>query len=79
MSTVGILNSALNALPAILALIHAEHAKANPDAAPLTDAQVIAALHDAVASVVAKGDAWKLAHPQNGDVSGPVPAGSIGD
>lgn len=58
-----ILNAALQALPAILALVQSEHAAANPGAAAPTDAEVFAALHEAVGSVVAKGDAWKASHP----------------
>jgi len=44
-------------MPAILALLQARHHDANPDAPPLTDAQVFAALHDAVLQTVAKDDA----------------------
>ena len=65
MSTETILNTALGALPSILALIRDRHAAATPGAPPLTDADVIAGLHSAVTSVVEKGDAWKAAHPPN--------------
>jgi hypothetical protein len=75
-----IVKLAFDALPSIVALIQSEHAKANPGVPPPTDAEVIAALHSAVVSVVAKGEAWKASHPgTDGDVSGPVPAGSTGD
>jgi hypothetical protein len=57
-----ILNAALASMPAILALIKSSHADAHPGAAAPTDAEVIAALHSAVVSVVAKGEAWKVQH-----------------
>ncbi len=68
-----IVTAALNSLPAILALIQAERARTNPGEPAPTDAEVFAALREAVGSVVAKGDAWKASHPVE-DVSGSVPA-----
>lgn len=62
----GLVNLITGALPSILALIRENRAAANPAAPPLTDAEVIAGLHAAVSSVVAKGDNWKAAHPLNG-------------
>jgi hypothetical protein len=59
--------TAINALPGILALIRANHAQANPDGPPLTDADVIKGLQDAVTSSVAKDEAWKAAHPVSAD------------
>jgi len=71
-----IINAALNSLPAILALIQGSHAEANPGAPVPTDAEVIAALHEAVASVVGKGETWKAAHPV-AETIGPNDVGSI--
>ncbi len=51
-----IINTALGALPSILALVKASHATANPGAPPLTDEQVTAALRDAVTQSLAKDD-----------------------
>lgn len=45
------------AMPAILALINARHKEANPDAPPLTDAQVFAALRDWATTTLAIDDA----------------------
>jgi hypothetical protein len=58
-----LMNAVETSLPAILALVRASHANSHPDAPPPTDAEVIAALHSAVAAVVAKGAAWKAQHP----------------
>lgn len=63
----GILNTAIGALPSIVALIRGNHATAHPEAPPLTDADVFAALEHAVAATVAKGDVWKTAHPPTND------------
>jgi len=65
MSTEAIFNTAIGALPSILALIRERHAAANPGAPALTNEEAIAGLHSAVASVVGKGDAWKATHPPN--------------
>lgn len=51
-----IVNTAIGALPGILAMIRSEHKANVPDAPELTDAQVFAALHDAVTQTVAKDD-----------------------
>lgn len=61
-----IINTAIGALPSIIALIHANHVVANPGEPPPTDADVIAALQSAVASSIAKDEAWKAAHPASG-------------
>jgi hypothetical protein len=63
--TTSVINTAIGALPGILALIRANHAAANPDAPALTDEQVTLALQEAVASSVAKDEAWQAAHPVN--------------
>lgn len=44
-------------MPAIIALLQRRHAEADPAAPALTDEQVFAGLHDAVALSVAKDDA----------------------
>jgi hypothetical protein len=51
------------ALPGIVALIRANHAKANPDAPIPTSEEIIAAFESAVAQSLARGDAWLTAHP----------------
>jgi len=58
----GVISAALGALPAILALIRSRHFQENPDAPPLTDADVFAALAFAVASSVAVDDKWLASH-----------------
>jgi hypothetical protein len=50
-------------LPSIIELVKSFHASANPGAPPVTDADVIAALHSAVATSIATDEAWKAAHP----------------
>lgn len=50
-------------LPSILALVKEAHSTANPDAPPLTDAEVFAALQSAIESSVAKDEQWKAQHP----------------
>jgi hypothetical protein len=55
-NTAGIVNTAITALPAIIALVRQQHAAANPEDPPLTDEQVFAALNDAVAKTVAEDD-----------------------
>jgi hypothetical protein len=59
----GVVNVALGALPSILALIRQKHAEEHPNAPPLTNADVFAALAYAVTSSVAKDESWKAAHP----------------
>jgi hypothetical protein len=66
-TAVSIVTTAIGALPSILAIIRASHANANPQAPPLTDADVFAALQQAVEHVIAKGEAWKAAHPSEPD------------
>lgn len=72
----GLVNVATSLLPSILAMIRENHAQAHPGAPPLTDADVFAALAQAVESSVAKDETWKAQHP--GDMTGEVPAGSTG-
>ena len=62
-TAISVLNTALGALPSILALVRSSHAHTHPGAAPLTDADVFAALEQAAAQVLAKGAAWKAVHP----------------
>jgi len=56
-NTTSIVNTALAALPQILASLRSNHAEANPGAPPLTDAEVIAGLKSAVDTSLAKDDA----------------------
>ena len=58
-----LINVSIAQLPAVFAWIRGAHAQAHPGAPPPTDAEVIAALDAAVASSVAKDDAWLAAHP----------------
>lgn len=55
-NTTSIINTALGALPSIIELVRGRHAAADPGAPPLTDAQVKAALNDAVAQSLAEDD-----------------------
>ena len=66
----GIINSALLALPSILALVREQHAAAHPDAPPLTDAEVFAGLTGAITDSGATDDAWERATPS----TSPTPA-----
>lgn len=75
--TTAIVTTAINALPGILALLRANHTQQNPDAPPLTDADVLTALDAAVSSSVAKDEAWKAAHPVDADE--PTGNGTTGD
>jgi hypothetical protein len=59
----GILNTVVGALPSILALVRENHASANPEAPPLTDADVFAALNEAVTKSIAVDEHWKAEHP----------------
>lgn len=61
-----IVTSAIQALPAIIAAFKAQHAAANPNDPPITDAQARAALLTAIASSLATDDAWDAAHPKVG-------------
>ncbi len=58
----GILGLVLQQLPTLVDLIKSRHAAVNPSAAPLTDAEVLAALQQAIASSIAKDDQWLAAH-----------------
>jgi len=50
----GLINASM---PAIIALIQQRHKEQQPDAPPLTDEQVFAALHSAVMESITKDDA----------------------
>ena len=65
----GLVNVATSLLPSIMALIRDAHGNANPDAPPLTDADVFAALQAAVESSVVKDETWKQQHPPANDTS----------
>lgn len=62
----GIFNTAMTVLPGIIAMIRENHRQANPDAPALTDQEVLEAFQQAVASSLAKGEAWLAAHPTEG-------------
>lgn len=59
-----LVNVAIAQLPALFAWIRGAHSQADPGAPLPTDAEVIAALHAAVASSTARDDQWLAAHPQ---------------
>lgn len=52
------------AIPEVIQMIKDRYAQADPSAQPLTDAEVVAALHDWVRETVAKDDAILKAHGQ---------------
>ena len=56
---------AIQELPNIISLIKSWHQSANPGAPEPTDDEVIAALHAAVQSSIAKDDLWIAQHPPN--------------
>ncbi len=60
--TVSIVNTAIQALPGILALIRANH-QSPVGTPPPTDAEIVTALQQAVASSLAKDEQWLAAHP----------------
>lgn len=60
-----IINTAVNQLPGILALIRANHAQANPGAPVLTDEDVAQGLAQALKDTLAKDDAWDASHPRS--------------
>jgi hypothetical protein len=71
-----VINTAIGALPSIIALIKSAHQQAAPDAPALTDDQVIAALHSAVVQTLAVDDADEAAiRAEKPDVGGDVPGG----
>jgi hypothetical protein len=77
-NTASIVNTAIGALPGIIALIKSAHSTNNPDAPVLTDEQVLDALNQAVASSVAKDEQWLAQHPpaeKSPDIGGDVPGG----
>lgn len=60
-----VINVAIANLPGIIAAIRERHKEANPDTPALTDEEVMAALQSAIASSLAKDDAWRAAHPES--------------
>jgi hypothetical protein len=60
----GLLNLIIGQIPGIIAMVKANHAATDPTAPPPTDADVLAALQQAVASSIAKDDLWLQAHPE---------------
>jgi hypothetical protein len=71
----GLLNLIIGQIPGIIAMIKTNHAASDPNAPPVTDADVLAALQQAVASSIARDDQWLQAHPQGPDIGGDVPGG----
>lgn len=76
-NTANILIAATQALPAILSGIKALHATANPGAEPLTDAQALAALQQAVRESLAKDDVLVSRIASSADLG--IVTGSTGD
>jgi hypothetical protein len=68
----GLLNLLIGQLPVVIGMIKGLHAAADPNAPPPTDAEVLAALQQAVASSIAKDDQWLSEHPS---IGGDVPGG----
>lgn len=62
-NTASIVNTAINALPSIIALIKGSQKAGDPT---LTDAQVLEALQQAVAISIAKDEEWLRTHPTDG-------------
>lgn len=50
-------------LPAAIAAIQAKHAEVNPELPPLSDAEALGILRQALDSTEAKDDLWMAAHP----------------
>jgi hypothetical protein len=63
--TTSIINTAIGALPSIIALIRGNHTSQNPGVPPPTDEEIIAGLQRAVESSIAKDDLWLAQHPQD--------------
>ena len=59
-----LVNVAISQLPGLFAWIRGAHAQTNPGVPPPTDAEVIAALQAAVASSIARDNAWLAARPE---------------
>lgn len=64
MSAEGLSNIAITLLPGIFDMIRARFTSKNSSAPLPTDAEVIAALNDAIASSIEKDDRWLAAHPK---------------
>lgn len=67
-----LVRAAIEALPNVVSGIKAVFARTNPDAAPPSDADVIAALNGAYSRSLAKDDAWLAAHPAADDQAPPT-------
>ena len=59
-----LVNTITAVLPNIVELIKAIRGQVTPDTPPPTDAEVIAALNEAVTAGLAVAEAWKAAHPE---------------
>ena len=60
-----IVSIASDMLPSIVGLVQAFRHQADPNAPTVTDTEVLAALHEAVAQSLAKDDLWLSQHPRD--------------
>lgn len=61
----GVITTIISVTPKIIELIRSEHVTSHPGDAPLTDAEVKAALQAWGVSTIAIDEAWKAAHPND--------------
>ena len=60
---VSIINTAIGALPSILALFKQQHAEKNPSGPPPSNEDILTALTAAMSFTVAIDENWKRLHP----------------